>query len=790
MRYDAQSGRIVMTAAELVWYARRRTALTYHDESEERGIADADASTRRRLVGTDAPERLTYDCEAEGVRFTVLADADAIDGTHVTLLRKVPGRAAAPDRDAVKQARGELFCALCILTESLGRVADGEILYLGEEDEFPHRAAEAPSRADMTRFFEKLLASAAVHAAPEIDRVTRRLPAIAAARFPYGEMREGQRELMETVYTTVRRRGRLYACAPTGIGKTIATLYPALRAMGDGYCEKIFYLTPKNTAGIAAAEALRRLADTGIPVRGVMLTAKETICPHRLKCRHHETCELSPLAAERQDMAARELLASENPAVTSADILAVSRTYRVCPYELSLRYSQYCDVVICDYNYLFDPRVALKRYFVSGGNYTILVDEAHNLVERARAIWSKSLSLCDIDRLIALSAPLPRLSAAAKNFREVLVRVVTEGTAAEMQEGADGSVRGFFATEELPEGLYPALCALLYAFEECFEARVSREYAERLNPIYYELRDTLDRMGDYDAHFTTFLTRDGEEMSVRTICLDPAGVVNERLSRGGSAVLFSATLTPLDYYREVLGGRRGDRTLEVPSPFDESHLCVAVMDKISTRYPEREETVRAVVHAILTAVKTKPGNYMVFCPSYHYMMRVHDALHAAVPKLATLVQKKDMTQTEREAFLAAFDAHAKSALVGFSVMGGIYSEGVDLVGRRLIGAVIVGVGLPSLSDEREAIRAYFDEKTEEGRAYAYVFPGMNRVLQAAGRVIRTEEDRGVVLLIDDRFASPEYRNLIPAHWQGLKYVGDKTALSRLLERFWHPQTDR
>jgi Rad3-related DNA helicase len=257
-----------------------------------------------------------------------------------------------------------------------------------------------------------------------------------------------------------------------------------------------------------------------------------------------------------------------------------------------------------------------------------------------------------------------------------------------------------------------------------------------------------------------------------------------RLACGDSAVFFSATLTPLPYYREVLGGDANSPLLDIPSPFDEKHLCVAVMDKISTRYMEREDTLRAVVRAILTCVKAKPGNYMIFCPSYHYMNLVHDLLHKALPALPTLLQKKEMTPKEREEFLSHFDAHAKTPLVGFCVMGGIYSEGIDLVGKRLIGAIVVGVGLPSLSNEREAIRVYFDEKSEEGNAYAYIYPGMNRVLQAAGRVIRTEDDRGVVLLIDDRFAEPTYRQLFPEHLRGLHFVGDGDSLTHLLRDFW------
>ncbi len=784
MKYNPNSGKIEISAAELVWFARRRTAVTYHDTSEERDLAGVDRGTRKQLTGSEKSETLVWDCVYEDYRFEIKAEADMIDGNRISLIRRVPGRAGRMSRDSLAQARGEFYCAAYILSASTGMQVGGVIHYIGADDPIPYSVNEEPQKEQLKKFFDKLLSAAAAHAAPEIDRVMHRLPAIAAAKFPYGEMREGQRELMETVYTTVRRRGRLYACAPTGTGKTIATLYPALRALGEERCEKIFYLTPKNTAGVAAADVCRRLSEGGVPVRCVMLTAKEIICPRNMVCRQREKCGLSPIAAEREDAAARALLMRGEAVITAREITEEAIAHKVCPYELSLRYSQYADVVICDYNYLFDPRVALKRYFLSGGNYAFLVDEAHNLVERARHIWTKEVDVGQIDRLIAASEYLPQLKSAALEFRRALEEVVINGTASEEREDADGVKHGFYATRELPEAYHSALCSLVYACEDALVTPMRDEVARRVRPMCYELRDVLDRLGDYDERFTTFLMHDGEDMRVRTVCLDPAGVVDSRLLRGGSAVLFSATLTPLSYYRDVLGGRRRDAVLEVMSPFDTDHLCVAVMDRISTRYLEREDTVRQVVKAILTCVKAKPGNYMVFCPSYHYMMRLHDALHAAVPKLGTLVQKKDMTTEERAAFLAAFDAAPKSALIGFCVMGGIYSEGVDLVGKRLIGAIIVGVGLPGLSDEREAMRAYFDETQDAGRAYAYVMPGMNRVLQAAGRVIRTEDDRGVVLLIDDRFAAPEYRQLIPQHWRGLSYVGDHQSLGYLLEKFW------
>ena len=243
-------------------------------------------------------------------------------------------------------------------------------------------------------------------------------------------------------------------------------------------------------------------------------------------------------------------------------------------------------------------------------------------------------------------------------------------------------------------------------------------------------------------------------------------------------------MTPTAYYRNVLGGRATDDELDLPSPFDPSQFSVAVLDRIGTRYSEREDTLKAVARAVLTTVKAKPGNYLVFCPSFAYLDRLSDEVGRIAPGLESVKQSRRMDRRERQAFLDRFSEDNRRALVGFTVTGGIYGEGIDLVGRRLIGAVVVGVGLPQPTPENEAIREYYDDTLEAGREYAYVYPGMNRVLQAAGRVIRTESDRGVVVLIDDRFSEPVYRRLMPNHWRGLKYVGDLPSLSHLLGRFW------
>lgn len=783
MQYESGEGKLILSGAELVFFARRRSAPVYRGEEEEEGASERTrAFWRAQLFGHDAPERMTGAFTRAGYDFTIQAEADDFTGGAVSLIYETENP-KKPDPETLRQARGEGFLSLYLLRERGEDAKKLKIYFVGGRETLPHLVEETPTGSALSRFFTRLCDQAAVHAAPLAEREIRRRPTMASARFPYRGVREGQAEYMETVYAALRRGRRLYASAPTGIGKTISVLYPAVRALGEGHIDKIFYLTPKNTVARAAADALQNLRDAGADVRAIALVAKETLCPCEGVCKAGDSCRLSPLAPTREDEAVTELLAAGDTVVESEKLLGCAEKHRVCPYELGLRYSLYCDVVICDYNYLFDPRVALKRYFERPGQYAFLVDEAHNLVERVRKIQSTALSLSALARLARAVADLPALREAVAAFTAFFEDMMKRALRGEIREEKNGEKIAFLSQKELPEGYLAEVCNLAYALLGALPT-LSRDARLRLRAAAWGMRNLADRLAEFDEGQIAFLRLDKGDLILETKCLDPAAAVDRRLSLGRAAVLFSATLSPLSYYREVLGGRREDMELEIPSPFDESHLAVAVMDRVSTRYSEREDTVRAIVRAILTMVKAKPGNYMVFCPSYRYLIRLHEALTRALPALPTLLQTPGMSPAEREAFLARFDTPGKSALVGFCVMGGIYSEGIDLVGRRLIGAVVVGVGLPQLSDEREAIAAYFQEKNEQGREYAYVYPGMNRVLQAAGRVIRSEDDRGAILLIDDRFGEPAYRKLLPNHWRGLHFVGGADDLAHLLAAFW------
>lgn len=790
MRYDPSQKTLKISASELVRLARRASARSLLFEEEERTGTAPDSRLDRFLP--TPPVTLSATVERDGMLYEVSARA-AVEEETVTLAVPVDGSPEKPPEELVRQARGEAFCAAELLSLSRGIERPSIVLlYIGREIADPVVFRECPTDRARRLFFDRLFTGLGQYASAELDRVCRRLPTMAAVPFPYASVRDGQRELISGAYRAVCSGGRLYACAPTGTGKTMSVLFPAVRALGGGFCEKIFYLTSKSTTALAAAEAAKRLADAGAELRGILLSAKERICPRNLACRNvgGERCPLSRSAPAREEEAARDLLASGKVVLDAADLCRMGEERKLCPYELSLRYAMLCDLVICDYNYLFDLRVSLRRFFSQPGNWCFLIDEAHNLVERSRELYSTGFDLAFFDRLRPICEQTPALGEVLDRVVGTLRTLLSAAVADTVETGTDGVRRGFWSGSEVPPGLPEALGELLSACEGKLEERtLALEAMGDLRRFTYDLHDIQTRLSLYSPKFISFVRSEGEELNYRSLCLDPSGILDSRLSLGRSAVLFSATLTPTEYYRTVLGGDRTSDVLDLPSPFDPTRLCVAILDRVGTRYSVREETLRTVARAILTAVKAKPGNYLVFCPSFAYLEALTGAVRKLAPKLPLLRQERHMSRAARVAFLNRFSGENRSALLGFCVLGGIFAEGIDLVGQRLIGSIIIGVGLPQPAPENEAIRAYYDETMETGREYAYTFPGMNRVLQAAGRVIRCEEDRGVVLLIDDRFSEPVYRELIPAHWRGLKYVGNLESLSVLLNRFWNPKEE-
>lgn len=795
MEYSEKTGVLTVTAAEMVVLSLRRLQSETANDLDDFAVHPLTQQERVALALPPDVAPLTLDVEQEGYCLHLVGEVDELPSDKektatLRLSRAIPCEVTTLPREVQRRLRGEGFLLAHCAFSRFPTLRSLTLRTLRYHRESATQAcdSETVTCTQAAQFFSRVLSCLEKSASVEIDRVVHRLPTMRDFPFPYRAVRQSQDALIQAVWHTVRRRGRLYACAPTGTGKTAAVLYPALRALGKGTVDRIFYLTPKTTTTAVACHTLQRFAHAGAEVRAVCLTAKERLCPRQQMCRDPRTpCDLARAGGKREEQAALELLEKALPVVGAKEILAQARACSVCPYELSLRYSQFCDVILCDYNYLFDTRVYLRRFFDRLGHYCFLIDEAHDLLERARQMYSTSLSRTVLEQVLALATQAgdtavgQAAQAACHAFDHTIAPLQNERTYTDEQ----GVVHAFAAQKRQAEELLSAVEALCYALAQTLHDR-HQPYTYRcdVRPLWYTLQDVLARQRFYGPAYETFLRRDGATCTVQSVCLDPGTAIDACLSRGDSAVLFSATLEPLDYYRTVLGGGKEAQELLLESPFDRDRLCICVTDKISTRFSDREESAPRIAAAIHTMVSGRMGNYFVFCPSYAYMETVARVFHARYPSCHILCQERHASPAAREAFLARFVPAPQETLVGFCVTGGVYAEGIDLPGDRLIGAAVIGVGLPQPSPERDAMCAYYDDRYERGKEYAYAFPGMNRVLQAAGRVIRQEEDRGVLLLIDDRFAEPLYRQAMPTRWHGLKYVGDVQALGHVIGQFW------
>lgn len=597
--------------------------------------------------------------------------------------------------------------------------------------------------------------------------------------FPY-EYREGQRELIVNVYRTILRKKRLFIQAPTGVGKTLSTLFPALKAMGEGIGDKIFYLTARTITRTVARDALDIVREQQVCVKSLVLTAKEKLCIcEETEC-NPDACPYARGHFDRINEAVYDLWTNGPDSLTRECVLAQAHRYRVCPFELNLDLALWVDVLICDYNYVFDPRVYLKRFFGENvkGSYLFLVDEAHNLVERGRSMYSAVLvkeEFLELKRLVRGKSDV--LARALERCSRYLLTLKRECEA------------GVQRLTQI-EGFSVHLLHLMSEMDRFLERLTAEELRRRLMDFYFEVRNFLNIYERLDENYEIYteLMRDGR-FAVHLYCVRPAVNLRLCLDRGISTIFFSATLLPVNYYKDLLTGDPEDYAVYARSPFDADRRLLLVGTDVSSRYKRRgEESYRRMADYICRTVRGQKGNYLVFFPSYQMLEAVFP-LCAGEAGLLCIRQDSGMDEEEREQFLQEFEKQRPESLAAFCVMGGIFSEGIDLVNDKLIGALIIGTGLPMVCREREILREYFDRKGLDGFAYAYQYPGMNKVLQAAGRVIRTSEDRGVILLLDERFLNSAYQRLFPREWEQHEYCRIDS-IEGYLEHFWGGAQDQ
>lgn len=592
--------------------------------------------------------------------------------------------------------------------------------------------------------------------------------------FPY---REGQKKLVSDVYRTIARNKTLFLQAPTGVGKTISTVFPAVKAVGEGKGDRIFYLTAKTITASVAKESFALLAKDGYRAKLIQLTAKEKLCLcDEMEC-NPVHCPYAKGHFDRVNDAVYDLLQEKN-VFTRDEIIEQAKKYQVCPFEMSLDVSSWCDDIICDYNYVFDPHVYLKRFFAEGakGDYIFLVDEAHNLVDRSREMYSATIYKEDfLNAKRILKQYNPYLEKLCEKCNKVMLSYKRE-------------CETYRTYEDIGNFLF-SLMRLTSELDEFLKKKT--EFPERKDVLefwftlrtFLEIYDlTAERYVIYTEH-----TEDGR-FKLKLFNVDPSENLQNCLNKARATILFSATLLPIQYYKRLLSTKTDNYAVYAKSVFLPEQSLIAFGNDVSTKYTERGvETYTKIADYLVAAVRGKVGNYMAFFPSYKMMKEIREIFEkralAAKVSVDVIVQENNMDEAAREAFLDAFDDQREGALLAFCVMGGIFGEGIDLKEDRLIGAIVVGNGLPQVSNEQEILKHYYDEDGENGFDYAYRYPGLNKVLQAAGRVIRTTEDYGVILLLDKRFLSGDYNGLFPREWENAKVVNEDQ-LPDVLAKFW------
>lgn len=592
--------------------------------------------------------------------------------------------------------------------------------------------------------------------------------------FPYKSYRKGQRKLAVSVYQTIVHGKNLFSQAPTGIGKTISTVFPAIKSIGQGLSSKVFYLTAKTITREVALNAIYHMACKGLRVKSIVLTAKEKICRNeKVKC-NPEDCPYAKGHYDRVNDALMDVLKNEDR-ITRDVVLKYADKHKVCPFEFSLDLCLFSDVIICDYNYVFDPNVYLRRFFETKGDYVFLIDEAHNLVDRSREMFSAEIYKSPILKYKKeLKEDFPELSRHFNNCNNAMNKIKREYLKGD-----------FYYQKEEINYIYSPIRKLINELEEWLLKERNHKLYEELQELYFDLLRFINMSELYDSRYVTYIERLDDDMVIKLFCVDASYLLSEALKRGRAAIFFSATLTPLDYYRNVLGGNEDDYIIAFPSPFPRDNLCLLIGGNISTKYKDRENTYLDVVKYIEEFTSQRKGNYFIFFPSYKYMEEVYGAFIERNPHVYTIIQDTSMDESEREEFLDRFNDSQDKSMIAFAVLGGIFSEGIDLIGDKLIGAVIVGVGLPKICYQQDIIRDYFNSENGLGFEYAYMYPGMNKVLQAAGRVIRSETDRGALLLIDERFTTKGYLRLFPKEWMHFKPVRKEKDIRTYLKGFWN-----
>ena len=748
----------------------------------------------QRQMGSSYHPEVTMKIQVpfEGFTLQIEGRADGVMETDEgTVIDEIKGVFKNLDtmKEPVQVHLAQAKCYAFIYGEQNGLDSMGvQMTYCHLETEEIRRFRSEYEMEELRKWFYELTDQYEKWARFQVEWKKLRNQSIKQTEFPY-EYREGQKDLVTSVYRTILRKKKLFIQAPTGVGKTMATVFPAVKAVGEGLAEKLFYLTAKTITRTVAQQAFEILKEGPHREKGqiseseqmryktIVLTAKEKICfCDKAEC-NPDYCPYAKGHYDRINDAVYEMI-TETDDLSRSAIEQQAKKWQVCPFELGLDLSLWADAVICDYNYVFDPNARLKRFFGDNvkGEYLFLIDEAHNLVERGREMYSASLykeNIMKVRRLVKERDG--KLARQLEDCNKQLLALKRECDGCQVLGSAGG--------------IYLKLLSVMAEMERYLEECTEEEIREEVLALYFEVRmfETIYERLDENYMIYSEIDKEGK-FQIRLFCVNPSVNLKESLDKGISTVFFSATLLPIRYYKELLSTEKDDYAVYARSVFDKKNRLLMVGNDVSTRYTRRgEKMYRRYALYLKEMALAKTGNYMAFFPSYRFMEEVYECFLDMVEEeniqLDCLIQAPYMSEEAREIFLEGFEEERDVSLMGFCVMGGIFSEGIDLSEDKLIGAAIIGTGLPQVCRERELLKEYFDKKEMRGFDYAYVYPGMNKVQQSAGRVIRTEEDRGIILLLDDRFQEKRYKETFPREWEGYQMCNIKNVKEKI-RKFW------